>query len=136
RRTLRRRRARADRARRARAAPHATDGPPGVRSVADAGGCPPSGHGALELLLEGTHVELVRPRAPVLVGDEPERVRDGGGSEQVLVAEMWQELAYDRHVDRAVDVDVGDVHALRLEVARQHLREPADGELRGSERRG
>src|SRR5581483_6792848 len=62
------------------------------------------GRARSEALFERPHVELVRPRARVLMGEEPERVGDRRRLQQVFVRQLRQELAHDRHVDRAVDV--------------------------------
>src|SRR2546427_3729831 len=86
-----------------------------------------------ELLLEGTHVHLLRPRARVLVRDVPVRLGDRRRLQHVLLREVGAELVDEGHVDRAVDVHVGNVDALRAEVARNRLRQAAEGELRGPE---
>src|SRR5262249_60061904 len=82
-----------------------------------------------ELLLEGPNVQLVRPCAAVLVREEPERVGDRRRLQQVLVLRLREKAPEQRHVDAAVDIDVADGDPLRMEIARQHLRQSAHGEL-------
>src|SRR5213593_1131615 len=89
----------------------------------------------LELLLERPHVELVAPGTRVLMGQEPEGVRDGRGLQEILVLGLRQELSDQGHVDGAVHVDVCDVDTLGMKVPRHDLRQPAHGELGGPERR-
>ena len=83
----------------------------------------------LEALLERTHVDFVGPRARILVGEKPECVGDRRRLEQVFILEVGQVLSNDRHVDRAVDVDVADVDALRMQISGHHLRQATDCEF-------
>src|SRR5439155_23453492 len=98
-----------------------------------AGGRRWGGYEPSEALLERPHVDLVRPRARLLVRDVPVRLGDRRRLEHVLLLQGGPELPDERHVDRAVDVDVGHVNALRSEVAGPHLREAAERELRRAE---
>jgi uncharacterized protein YyaL (SSP411 family) len=79
----------------------------------------------LPLLLERPHVEFEGPRARVLVREKPVALCDRSGREHILVLELRETLADERHVDRSVHVHVRHVNFLRSQVAREHLRKPS-----------
>jgi hypothetical protein len=58
----------------------------------------------------------------MLMRHVPEAVGNGIRAQHVLRLQLRAKLVNERHVDRAVDVDVRDMHAVRSEIARHHLR--------------
>src|SRR5689334_5532342 len=76
---------------------------------------------ASKALLERPEVDLVRPRRPRLPMDLPIRLRDRVDAEQAVLAAFGQQLrpAAQQPLakDAAVDDDVGDMQALRAELA-------------------
>src|SRR5713101_3022468 len=88
---------------------------------------------ALEFFLEGTDVEFLRPRTRVLVREVPVGLGNRVRLEHVFVLDIGEALADEGRVDRAVDIDVGDMDSLRSQVPRHHLRQPAHREFGGAE---
>src|SRR3989442_717341 len=83
----------------------------------------------LELLLEGSDIELLSPGARILMRHVPEALCDRSRTEHVLWLQIRTKLVNERHIDCAVHVDVRDVNAPRPQVARHHLRQAAEREL-------
>src|SRR5581483_9238480 len=88
----------------------------------------------LELLFERAHIEFLCPRTGVLVSEMPISLGNRRRLEQILVFRVGKALANKRHVDWSVHIDVGHVNPLRSQVAREHLREPAQGKFRRTKR--
>src|SRR5262249_6395353 len=96
---------------------------------------PPARPKRLPILLERAHIDLVRPRAAVLVRDVPEGLGDRRRLEHVLILDLREPLADERHVDCPVYIDVGDVDSLRLKIARHYLSQSPHRKLRRPKRR-
>src|SRR5215472_12732793 len=90
----------------------------------------------LKFFSKWTHVEFVTPRAAVLMSEVPECVGNRRRFEEVLVPSFGPHFAQHRHVDSSIHVDIRDVDALRVEIARQHLAKPPKRELGRCEGRG
>src|SRR5271168_3634319 len=91
---------------------------------------------SLELFLEGSDIELVAPRAPILMRQVPERVGNRRRLEQVFVLGFGPELSEQWHIDTAIDVHICDMDALWMKVARHHFSETSHCKLGRRESRG
>src|SRR5258708_9764431 len=86
-----------------------------------------------ELFFERPHVHFMRPDAAILMSEIPEGVSDSCRIEQIFCLRVRTKFAQQRHVDPAVDIDVRNVDALRMEIPRHHLSQAAHRELCRSE---
>src|SRR6266850_7794087 len=91
----------------------------------------------LEFFLERPDVELVAPRALVLMSQIPERIGNRRRLEQVFVLRVREKFPEQRHVDSTVNIYICDVDALRMKIARHYFCEPSHRKLSWCEcRRG